>query len=158
MVESVRVQLQRVESQEYQAEDLLRCILGLNPLEIEIFKAVLDDYQDVLSRGLLDSGDGYRGIPVKKIARKIKKDRTTVQRGVKSLREMKLLSKEQCTPAEYYQNRNPNKVSGNRGGGLLYLYKPAKITSLKERLKDNLDAWYEKMIGFVEHFTEELAG
>ncbi|MHA1733364.1 MAG: hypothetical protein ACTSU5_15565 [Promethearchaeota archaeon] len=144
VVESVRIQLERVESDDYRPEDLLRCILGLNPLEINIFMAILEDFTEKENLGEFTREEDYGGLAVQEIARIIKKDRTTVQRGVKSLRELGLLYKEERS----FKNH----------GGVRYHYKPATLASLKERLRENLDAWYGRMSQFVESFEKPRKG
>ncbi|GAB4308407.1 MAG: hypothetical protein Kow0069_06640 [Promethearchaeota archaeon] len=144
MQESLRTQLERHERKEFKPEDFLRCVAGLKALEVEIFKVVLADYWEWRRKG--GDPDEYLGLSVREIARATGRDRTTVQRCVKELRELKFLRKKDGRP------------KGKRGsrGGLLHLYAPTSLQELKARMRADLDAWYAVMKQYLERFVEAV--
>lgn len=153
MVESVRIQLERQADRDFESTDVLKCVIGLNPLEIDIFMAVMEEYRE-WKADARDRDDArrdrddprrdrdWRGLTVKQIARFVGKDRTTVQRGVKQLRELGLLVKEDGRPK-----------SRKSRGGLVYLYRPMALPDLKRMIQESLDAWYQQMQDFIEEFA-----
>ena len=85
-------------------DDLLRCSFGLSRLEVGVLKALLDE-------------EGWT--PVGKIASRMRRDRSVVQRGLSSLLAKKLIVREQA-----------NKPHG----GYEYLYMASDKKAIKRSI------------------------
>jgi predicted transcriptional regulator len=85
-------------------EDILRCSFGLNKTEIAIMKFLLERKEE---------------LTIEEIMKKIKRDRTTIQRAVKRLFEKELIKRRQI---------NLDK------GGYVFVYAPKAKSELKEKV------------------------
>lgn len=94
-------------------EDILRCSYSLNKTEILILKSLIEMKEE---------------LEIEEIAKKIRKDRTTVQRGVKKLVETELIKRRQI---------NLKK------GGYQYVYSSRPKPELKEKVMKIFDGFKE---------------
>ncbi len=100
-------------------EDILRCSFGLNKTEIAIMKFLLEEKEE---------------LTIEEIMKKIKRDRTTIQRGVKRLFEKELIKRRQI---------NLDK------GGYVFIYS----SKPKQELKDKVFKIFES---FKESVSKEI--
>ncbi|BAP60206.1 MAG: hypothetical protein PWP15_1300 [Methanothermococcus sp.] len=96
--------------QKFTIEDLMRCILGLQEIEIRIYFELLN----------------LEEAPVNEIAKKIGRDRTTVQKGLRSLINCGLVEREKVTETFGYK----------------YIYRPVEFEKVKDIMEKLLDDWY----------------
>lgn len=85
-------------------EDVLKCSYGLNKTEISILRYLIEEKEE---------------LNIEEIQKKIKKDRTTIQRSVKKLFEQELIKRRQI---------NLDK------GGYVFVYAPKAKSELKEKV------------------------
>jgi predicted transcriptional regulator len=96
--------------QKFTVEDLMRCILGLQEIEIRIYLELTE----------------LKEASVYDIANKIGKDRTTVQKALRSLINCGLVEREKVTETVGYK----------------YIYRPVEFEKVKELMERLLDEWY----------------
>ncbi|AEF96584.1 helix-turn-helix domain-containing protein [Methanotorris igneus] len=96
--------------QKFTIEDLMRCILGLQEIEIRIYFELLD----------------MKEATVMEIAEKIDRDRTTVQKALRSLMNCGLVEREKVTEKS----------------GFKYIYRPIEFKEVKVKMEELLDEWY----------------
>ncbi|ADC68873.1 transcriptional regulator, TrmB [Methanocaldococcus sp. FS406-22] len=103
-------------------EDLMRCILGLQEIEIRV-------YFD-----LLENGEGS----VLEIAERVNRDRTTVQKALRSLMNCGLVSRKKVT----------EKV------GYKYIYNAVELDKVSDIIEELLDDWYQNVKKWLNYFRE----
>ncbi|AIJ04899.1 transcriptional regulator, TrmB family [Methanocaldococcus bathoardescens] len=103
-------------------EDLMRCILGLQEIEIKV-------YFD-----LLENGEGS----VLEIAERVNRDRTTVQKALRSLMNCGLVSRKKVT----------EKV------GYKYIYNAVELDKVSDIIEELLDDWYQNVKKWLSYFRE----
>jgi predicted transcriptional regulator len=103
-------------------EDLMRCILGLQEIEIRV-------YFD-----LLENGEGS----VLEIAERVNRDRTTVQKALRSLMNCGLVSRKKVT----------EKV------GYKYIYNAVELDKVSNIIEELLDDWYQNVKKWLSYFRE----
>ncbi|AEH06993.1 helix-turn-helix domain-containing protein [Methanothermococcus okinawensis] len=96
--------------QKFTVEDLMRCILGLQEIEIRVYLELME----------LNEASVYD------IADKIGKDRTTVQKALRSLVNCGLVKREKVTETVGYK----------------YMYRTVEFEKVKELMEKLLDEWY----------------
>jgi predicted transcriptional regulator len=94
-------------------EDILRCSFGLNKTEIAIMKYLLEEKEE---------------LTIEEVMKKIKRDRTTIQRAVKRLFEKELIKRRQI---------NLDK------GGYVFVYSPRAKSELKEKVYKIFESFKE---------------
>jgi predicted transcriptional regulator len=85
-------------------EDILRCSFNLNKTELKILKHLLERKEE---------------LTIEEIQKKIKKDRTTIQRSVKKLHQKELIHRRQLNL---------------KNGGYVFIYSPKPKKELKEQV------------------------
>jgi len=103
-------------------EDLMRCILGLQEIEIRIYF------------NLLENGEGS----VLEIAERVNRDRTTVQKALRSLMNCGLVSRKKVT----------EKV------GYKYIYNAVELDKVSDIIEGLLDEWYHNVKKWLSYFRE----
>ncbi|XRO77705.1 helix-turn-helix domain-containing protein [Methanocaldococcus sp. 10A] len=103
-------------------EDLMRCILGLQEIEIKV-------YFD-----LLENGEGS----VLEIAERVNRDRTTVQKALRSLMNCGLVNRRKVT----------EKV------GYKYIYNAVELDKVSDIIEELLDDWYQNVKKWLNYFRE----
>ncbi|XRP97113.1 helix-turn-helix domain-containing protein [Methanocaldococcus sp. 16A] len=103
-------------------EDLMRCILGLQEIEIKV-------YFD-----LLENGEGS----VLEIAERVNRDRTTVQKALRSLMNCGLVNRKKVT----------EKV------GYKYIYNAVELDKVSDIIEELLDDWYQNVKKWLNYFRE----
>ena len=96
-------------------EDILKCSFGLNKTEIATMKFLLEEKEE---------------LTIEEIMKKIKRDRTTIQRGVKHLFEKDLIKRRQI---------NLDK------GGYVFIYSSKPKNELKEKIIKIFDGFKESV-------------
>lgn len=96
-------------------EQVLRCSFSLNKTEIAILKYLLEKKEE---------------LTIEEIMKKIKKDRTTIQRGVKRLFEQDLIKRRQINLAK---------------GGYVFVYSPKSKRELKEKVYKIFESFKESV-------------
>ena len=96
-------------------EDVLKCSYGLNKTEIAILKYLIEEKEE---------------LSIEEVQKKIKKDRTTIQRGVKKLFEQDLIKRRQI---------NLDK------GGYVFIYSSKPKNELKEKVTKIFDGFKESV-------------
>lgn len=94
-------------------EDILKCSYGLNKTEISLLKYLIEEKEE---------------LNIEEIMKKVKKDRTTIQRGVQKLVEKDLIKRRQI---------NLEK------GGYLYVYSSKPKNELKDKVMKIFDGFKE---------------
>lgn len=97
-------------------EDIIACSLSLKKSEYKIFEILLRTKEN---------------LTIKQISDKLKLDRTTIQKILKTLSEKRLIHRLQ-------QNLE--------NGGYIYTYNIKDKPAIKKYIKDALKLWYEKSI------------
>ena len=96
-------------------EDILRCSFGLNKTEIAIMKFLLEEKEE---------------LTIEEVMKKIKRDRTTIQRAVKRLFEKDLIKRRQI---------NLDK------GGYVFIYSPKPKQELKDKVFNIFESFKESV-------------
>ncbi|WP_456372847.1 helix-turn-helix domain-containing protein [Methanocaldococcus sp.] len=106
--------------QKFTIEDLMRCILGLQEIEIRIYFELLD----------------MKEATVMEIAERVDRDRTTVQKALRSLMNCGLVEREKITEKS----------------GFKYVYRPVEFKEVKEKMEKLLDEWYLSVKDWLKKF------
>ena len=106
--------------QKFTIEDLMRCILGLQEIEIRIYFELLD----------------MKEATVMEIAEKIDRDRTTVQKALRSLMNCGLVEREKVTEKS----------------GFKYVYRPVEFKEVKAKMEELLDEWYLSVKEWIKKY------
>ncbi|MCQ6254619.1 helix-turn-helix domain-containing protein [Methanocaldococcus sp.] len=106
--------------QKFTIEDLMRCILGLQEIEIRIYFELLD----------------MKEATVMEIAERVDRDRTTVQKALRSLMNCGLVEREKITEKS----------------GFKYIYRPVEFKEVKEKMEKLLDEWYLSVKDWLKKF------
>ena len=101
---------------QFNLDDILKCGLGLTKAELKILKYFLDNSSENQT--------------TEKIAKKLKLNLTTVQKGVKKLSDQKIINKKQ---------------KNLHGGGYVYLYKCNTKKEVREIIKKIIRSWSDKV-------------
>jgi len=96
-------------------EDVLKCSYGLNKTEISILKYLIEEKEE---------------LNIEEIQKKIKKDRTSIQRSVKKLFEQDMVKRRQI---------NLDK------GGYVFIYSSKPKNELKEKIIKIFDGFKESV-------------
>ncbi len=114
--------------------DILRCLYGLNDLEIEVFSYLLRE-----------SGK----VSVKTLADAVKKNRSTVQRALGHLQEIELVAREQDKPESPKESVK---------GGYLYKYALMDPQVIELNFKTRLNQWTERANDLIEQVRKKFVG
>ncbi len=96
-------------------EDILKCSFGLNKTELAVMKHLLEEKEE---------------FTIEDIQKRIKKDRTTIQRAVKDLFEKNLIKRRQINL---------------ENGGYQFVYSPKAKNELKEKVYKIFENFKEAM-------------
>ena len=111
---------------------LFKCILGLNKTESQVFGYLLRNNDASTS----------------KIANTLKMDRSSIQRAIQNLSELKLIYRKSMSMKEYRNIKNKTKIKKQ---GYLYVYNAKEIEIIKIQLKELLNKWYRSMLKYIEN-------
>jgi len=113
-------------------KDLFKCTLGLNQVEIEVLYYLIENHAS----------------ETLEIAQNLKKDRSTIQRALQNLINLKLILREPISIKEL----NKKSKKNNRKSGYLYLYDTIDKKQIKKRFNTLLEEWYSQMKRFIQNF------
>ena len=115
----------------FRSSNLFRCILGLNELESHVFSYLLkNDYVTTLE-----------------LANVFDKDRSSIQRALQNLSEMKVILRESMSLKDY------NDIKGtedNGSRGYVYVYSARDLEYIKLQFQELLDKWYNSMKKYIK--------
>jgi predicted transcriptional regulator len=114
--------------------DILRCLYGLNDLEIDVFSYLLKE-----------SGK----VSVKTLADAVGKNRSTVQRALSHLQEIEIVAREQDTP------ESPKETLK---GGYCYKYALMDPKVIEINLKTRLNQWTDRATDLIEQIRSKFMG
>ena len=102
-------------------EQLLKCTFNLTTTEVNMLKVM----------------DCQKEFSIKELEKKVNKDRSTIQRAVKSLADKDLIIRKQYNLET---------------GGYVFVYRCVKKTFLKEKMKKVLEDFYKNLEGAIDKF------
>jgi predicted transcriptional regulator len=132
-VESISKQLREMAEEKdlFRSSNLFRCILGLNELESHVFSYLLkNDYVTTLE-----------------LANVFDKDRSSIQRALQNLSEMKVILRDSMSLKDYNDIKG-KEDNGNRG--YVYVYSARELEYIKLQFQELLDKWYDSMKKYIK--------
>ena len=125
----------------FSSERLFKCILGLNKTESKVLGYMLKN----------------NDIRTSEIANALKMDRSSIQRAVQNLAELKLIERKSMSMKDY---TNAKGLKDAKKQGYLYVYNAKNIKSIKIQFKKLLDKWYNSMLKYIENleYLSECCG
>lgn len=115
----------------FTSSDLFRCMLGLNDLESKVLSYLLkNDHVTTLE-----------------LANLFEKDRSSVQRALQSLSEMKVIVRESMALKDYKDLKGKD-ANGIRG--YVYVYSARDLKQIKSQFRELVDKFYERMLDYIE--------
>jgi predicted transcriptional regulator len=116
----------------FSSERLFACILGLNKTESKTLGYMLKN----------------KDVRTTEIANALKMDRSSIQRALQDLSELKLVTRKSISMKEYNQVKG---VKSDKKQGYLYVYNAKDMDSIKAQFKTLLDKWYNSMLKYIEN-------
>jgi len=116
----------------FSSERLFKCILGLNKTESKVLGYMLKN----------------KDVRTSEIANAFKMDRSSIQRAVQDLAELKLIDRKSMSMKDYI---NAKGLKDAKKQGYLYVYNAKNIKSIKIQFKKLLDKWYNSMLKYIEN-------
>lgn len=123
---------QKKKKEIFSSERLFKCILGLNKTESKVLVYALKN----------------KDIRISEIADALKMDRSSIQRAVQDLSELKLIERNSMSMKDYTQLKG---LKDAKKQGYLYVYNAKNIASIKIQFKKLLDKWYNSMLNYIEN-------
>ena len=120
------------ENNVFKSGKLLKCILGLNVIESNVFSYILK-HDDVTTMKLTEVFD---------------KDRSSIQRALIKLSELGVIVKNSISLKEYSEKDGKGETNKR---GYLYIYGAKNLNLIKQQLRDLLTSWYESMSGYIDN-------
>jgi len=133
-LESISDQLEDMveENKVFKSGKLLKCILGLNVIESNVFSYILN-HDDVITMKLSEVFD---------------KDRSSIQRALIKLNDLGVIEKNSISLKEYNEK---DGEGGTNKRGYLYVYRAKNLDLIKQQLRDLLDRWYSSMSEYIDN-------
>ncbi|MFX1390128.1 MAG: helix-turn-helix domain-containing protein [Promethearchaeota archaeon] len=116
----------------FSSERLFKCILGLNKTESQVLSYILRNKNSSTSE----------------IAQKLNLDRSSIQRAVQGLIDLKFIKRISMSMKEYNTRKN---IKSSKSQGYLYVYNAKDMKSIKTQFKKLLDKWYTSMVNYIEN-------
>ena len=116
----------------FSSERLFKCILGLNKTESKVLGYMLKN----------------KDVRTSEIADVLHMDRSSIQRAVQDLAELKLIDRKSMSMKDYI---NAKGLKDAKKQGYLYVYNAKNIKSIKIQFKKLLDKWYNSMLKYIEN-------
>jgi len=131
-MESISTQLKSIleEKKIFKSGNLFKCILGLNELESNVFSYLLK----------------HEHVTTVELANVLEKDRSSIQRSLQNLIEMKMIKRE-AKSLKDFTNSKGYEESNKRG--YLYVYTAKEIEYIKNKFTDLLEQWYHSMLKYI---------
>jgi predicted transcriptional regulator len=119
------------EKKVFKSEKLLKCILGLNVIESNVFSYILNNNE----------------VTTMKLTEVLEKDRSSIQRALIKLSELGVIEKSSISLKEYSEKKGKGETSKR---GYLYIYGAINLDLIKRQLRELLDRWYESMSDYID--------
>jgi len=116
----------------FSSERLFKCILGLNKTESKILGYMLKN----------------KDVRTSEIADVLHMDRSSIQRAVQVLSELKLVTRKSMSMKEYTTTKG---LKDAKKQGYLYVYNAKNMESIKIQFKKLLDKWNNSMLKYIEN-------
>lgn len=116
----------------FSSDRLFSCILGLNKTESKVLGYLLKN-KDVRTSDLAET---------------LKMDRSSIQRAVQDLSELKLVERSSMSMKDYIKVKG---IKDAKKQGYLYVYNAKNMDIIKIQLKKLLDKWYNSMLKYIEN-------
>jgi len=116
----------------FSSERLFKCILGLNSTESKVLGYLLKN----------------KDVRTSEVAQALEMDRSSIQRAVQDLSELKLIKRSSMSMKDYVHAKG---LIDAKKQGYLYVYNAKNIDSIKLQLKKLLDKWYNSMLKYIEN-------
>ena len=120
------------ENNVFKSGKLLKCILGLNVIESNVFSYILS-HDDVTTM---------------KLTEEFEKDRSSIQRALIKLSELGVIEKNSISLKEYSQKDGKGETNKR---GYLYIYGAKNLDVIKQQLRELLDRWYNSMSDYIDN-------
>jgi predicted transcriptional regulator len=120
------------EKKVFKSGKLLKCILGLNVIESNVFSYIMKN----------------NDVTTMKLTEVFEKDRSSIQRALIKLTELDVIEKQSISLKEYSE-KSGNGEKNKRG--YLYIYEAKDLGLIKQQLKELLDRWYSSMSNYIEN-------
>lgn len=120
------------EKEVFSSERLFKCILGLNKTESKVLGYLLKN-KDVRTSEIADT---------------LKMDRSSIQRALQDLSELKLIERKSMSMKDYTHVKG---LKDTKKKGYLYVYNAKNMDSIKIQFKKLLDKWYNSMLNYIEN-------
>ncbi|NVM37605.1 MAG: MarR family transcriptional regulator [Candidatus Lokiarchaeota archaeon] len=116
----------------FSSERLFKCILGLNRTESKVLGYMLKNTD----------------VKTSEIANTLKMDRSSIQRAVQDLSELKLIKRKSMSMKDFI---NVKGLKNAKKQGYLYVYNAKNLESIKIQFRKLLDKWYNSMLKYIEN-------
>ena len=120
------------ENNVFKSGKLLKCILGLNVIESNVFSYILKN-DDVTTM---------------KLTEVFEKDRSSIQRALIKLNDLGVIEKNSISLKEF-SGKDGDGETNKRG--YLYVYGAKNLDMIKQQLRDLLERWYSSMSDYIDN-------
>ena len=121
------------ENNVFKSGKLLKCILGLNVIESNVFSYILKN-DDVT-------------VTTMKLTEVFEKDRSSIQRALIKLNDLGVIEKNSISLKEF-SGKDGDGETNKRG--YLYVYGAKNLDMIKQQLRDLLESWYKSMSDYID--------
>jgi len=121
------------ENNVFKSEKLLKCILGLNVIESNVFSYILKN-DDVT-------------VTTMKLTEVFEKDRSSIQRALIKLNNLGVIEKNSISLKEFSGKDGEGETNKR---GYLYVYGAKNLDMIKQQLRDLLESWYKSMSDYID--------
>ncbi|MFW9882395.1 MAG: helix-turn-helix domain-containing protein [Candidatus Thorarchaeota archaeon] len=116
----------------FSSERLFKCILGLNKTESKVLGYMLKN----------------KDVKTSEIANALEMDRSSIQRAIQDLSDLKLIKRQSISMKEYVVKK---KLKDVKKKGYLYVYNAKDMKTIKIQFKKLLDKWYNYMLKYIDN-------
>ncbi|MFX1420188.1 MAG: helix-turn-helix domain-containing protein [Promethearchaeota archaeon] len=116
----------------FSSERLFKCILGLNKTESKVLGYMLKN----------------KDVKTSEIANALQLDRSSIQRAIQDLTDLKLIKRQSISMKEYVEKK---KLKDVKKKGYLYVYNAKDMKAIKVQFKKLLNKWYDSMLKYIDN-------
>lgn len=116
----------------FSSERLFKCILGLNKTESKVLGYMLKN----------------KDVKTSEIANALQLDRSSIQRAIQDLSDLKLIKRQSISMKEYVEKK---KLKDVKKKGYLYVYNAKDMKAIKVQFKKLLNKWYDSMLKYIDN-------
>jgi len=120
------------ENNVFKSGKLLKCILGLNVIESNVFSYILK-HDDVTTMKLTEIFD---------------KDRSSIQRALIKLNDLGVIEKNSISLKEFSKKNDKGETHKR---GYLYIYRATNLDVIKKQFRDLLNRWFDSMSNYIDN-------